>query len=797
MVKAWSSRDHNFLHDLLVNLFFNFNFNFSDLYCILLFLFLSFSSTTMSEATSSPSGAISSSSSSLSSPNSAPISEPTSDEQPDLGAFVTVLREFNHLQPPPRIPVQIRTATSSTTPTFHSVSGAELRSRSGRTGNSRIGSQGAESTLSSFTRPPSSSFHPDGSTVWTHALIASYLNNGTPSNDVITDDEEYEGMGGEYQYTPASIALTVDIASEVDFPSFDERSQDSNPPFVEMSPYPQSDSVIPLPVILESNTQRLDSRETDFEDDLERSIDRDHGDSSSATSRDIIRPFLEDPVSATITTNSQNHSHSESHLTSIQLQSQARPNTTTVASPSSSLSYPTLPSSGVAPYISSGSVPQQPSSPENNPRNIAITGNSPTYLASLLNRSQNPIPPRTTSDSSLTTTGSASSSSLSLLSYQIIETPPLPVEEESDPETSTRPSLPRQPMPATTSTNTMASLSTASLSASLKTQRSVPSHSDSSSASTHSFATQRQHPLHQVFNESSGAVSQTSLPASVSTLPNPHSPAPSPEPELPRLEVGFNSHSSFREGWSTGRITARDIGIVNDLGTPDLLPLGVLPLDPPRERTQDYRAVLDENVVDDSSPLRLLDSRTKVQTTQKLVYTSGAERHRCIVNYPDRIFDLQTVLEHQLVELPHHVRKRHLKNEILCSSLRTKTTKRMKIIHTDIHILIRIPLDITDKLKRPGVRPRLLSHDLKRRLCPILKPILLLLYINQRHLIIKVYHNFNRKIYKRSSLYHKKLKIKFNRCHHNHNQNHDYNHNYRRLLYKFKLHELLYNHPLL
>jgi len=580
----------------------------------------------MSEATFSPSvrpGAISSASSSLSSTDSAPVSEPTSDEQPDLGAFVTVLREFNHLQPPPRIPIQIRSATSSTTPTFHSVSGAELRSRSGRTGNSRIGSHGAASTLSSFTRPPSSSVHPDGSTVWNHALIASYLHTGTPSNDVITDDEEHEGMGGGYQYTPASIALTVDIASEMDYSSFDEGSHDSNPPFVEMSPYPHSDSV-PLPVILESDTQRLDSRETaHFEDDLERSTDRDHGDTSSATSRDIIRPFVEDPVSTAITTNSQNHSRSESHLDSIQLLSQARPNTTTAPSPSSSLSYPTLPSSGVAPYISSVSAPQQLSSPDHNPRNIAIAGNSPTYLASLLNRSQNPIPPRTTSDSSLTTTGSASSSSLSLLSYQIIETPPLPVEEESDPETSTRPSLPRLP----TSTNTMASLSTASLSASLKTQRSVPSHSDSSSAS---FATQRQRPLHSVFNESTGAASQTSLAASASTLPNSYSPPPSPEPERPRPEAGFNGQSSFRNGWNEGRITARDIGIVNDLGTPDQLPLEIPPVDPPRGRTQKYHVVVDENVVDDIS----LDSRIKVQTTKKSSHTSGTQHQFHIVNYP-------------------------------------------------------------------------------------------------------------------------------------------------------------------
>ena len=41
-----------------------------------------------------------------------------------------------------------------------------------------------------------------------------------------------------------------------------------------------------------------------------------------------------------------------------------------------------------------------------------------------------------------------------------------------------------------------------------------------------------------------------------------------------------------------------------------------------------------------------------------------------------------------------------------------------------------------------------------------------------------------------------KLKIKFNRCHHSHNHNH-YNRSRRLLLYKLKLHEVLYNHPLL
>ena len=144
---------------------------------------------------------------------------------------------------------------------------------------------------------PSSSIRPDGSTMWNHALIASYLRNGTnPSNDAITDDEEYEGMGGGgYQYTPGRIVLTVDIALEMDYPS----SRDSNPLFIQMSPYPPSDSIIPLPVILESDAQQMDSREpARFEDSLEGSADRDRGDTSSATSRDAVRLFLEHPETA-------------------------------------------------------------------------------------------------------------------------------------------------------------------------------------------------------------------------------------------------------------------------------------------------------------------------------------------------------------------------------------------------------------------------------------------------------------------------------------------------------------------
>ena len=133
--------------------------------------------------------------------------------------------------------------------------------------------------------------------MWNHALIASYLRNGTnPSNNAIMDNEKYEGMGGGgYQYTPGQIALMADIASEMDYPS----SCDSNPPFIQISSYPPSDSIIPLPVILESDTQQMDSREpAHFEDGLEGSADRDRGDTSSATSRDTVRLFLEHPATA-------------------------------------------------------------------------------------------------------------------------------------------------------------------------------------------------------------------------------------------------------------------------------------------------------------------------------------------------------------------------------------------------------------------------------------------------------------------------------------------------------------------
>src|SRR5687767_12727031 len=53
------------------------------------------------------------SSESQSTTDSGPSSEATSDEQPDLGAFGTVLRAWTHLQPPPRISHPSQPLTSS------------------------------------------------------------------------------------------------------------------------------------------------------------------------------------------------------------------------------------------------------------------------------------------------------------------------------------------------------------------------------------------------------------------------------------------------------------------------------------------------------------------------------------------------------------------------------------------------------------------------------------------------------------------------------------------------------------
>lgn len=179
-------------------------------------------------STSSPQTIAISPSFSSDSTSSAPHSEPTSDEQPDLGAFTTVLRAWTYLQPHPRIPP----------PPFPSSSSSRTY-------------RADTSSISSFTRPGTSVAtgtesplpEVEGSTVWNQRRIQSYLDlySGTPTSDRLDDDEDLEeedeatklssnaAHNNEGEYSPRSPprspavslastdgARTVEIISELD-----------------------------------------------------------------------------------------------------------------------------------------------------------------------------------------------------------------------------------------------------------------------------------------------------------------------------------------------------------------------------------------------------------------------------------------------------------------------------------------------------------------------------------------------------------------------------------------------------
>ena len=201
----------------------------------------------MSDTTSPPSVHLHplSSSSSMSSTDSAPQSEPTSDEQPDLGAFTTVLRAWTYLQPPPRVPVQIYSPTTSTTTIYQpdqSVVDSDIQSNSQALPpssssftrppsgsvlheDSAVGSNVLPQSFSSFTRPTTSSVLQEESTVWNHAPIASYLYSETPSIDLEDENSVVSTEGGR----------TVEILS------FDDHSS--------LAPsQPPSDVAVPVPL---------------------------------------------------------------------------------------------------------------------------------------------------------------------------------------------------------------------------------------------------------------------------------------------------------------------------------------------------------------------------------------------------------------------------------------------------------------------------------------------------------------------------------------------------------------------
>ncbi|KAK0450408.1 uncharacterized protein EV420DRAFT_753387 [Desarmillaria tabescens] len=104
-------------------------------------------------------------------------SEPTSDEQPNLGAFTTVLREWNYLQPPRRInPVTAVRQTSTTTTS---------------TTTSQTQSSITPSDYSHSELEYDSDLRPEGSTVWSHKPIASYLKLDETATETDQDFDEY------------------------------------------------------------------------------------------------------------------------------------------------------------------------------------------------------------------------------------------------------------------------------------------------------------------------------------------------------------------------------------------------------------------------------------------------------------------------------------------------------------------------------------------------------------------------------------------------------------------------------
>ncbi|KAF8650669.1 hypothetical protein AX16_005126 [Volvariella volvacea WC 439] len=133
-------------------------------------------------------------------------SEATSDETPDLGAFTTVLREWNHLQPPLRIP-RFHTSSSSAT------------------------------TRTAQTLPTDAQTPIEGSTVWNHLPIDTYFDphstttNGAQTNSPPLSPPQSSSppypphrwrshSDGEFDYNfeeeGTESARTVEIDSELD-----------------------------------------------------------------------------------------------------------------------------------------------------------------------------------------------------------------------------------------------------------------------------------------------------------------------------------------------------------------------------------------------------------------------------------------------------------------------------------------------------------------------------------------------------------------------------------------------------
>lgn len=134
-------------------------------------------------------------------------SEATSEELPDLGAFTTVLRELNYLQPGPRV-TNARQQQSAFTPSsvIYDRSQSDLESDS----DLRLA----------------------GSTVWSHRPIASYLSAAAVTTDTETDgaDSRLWATAAESNGTPEpQIIPIVDELSDLDYHSAFPDDDDDDP----------------------------------------------------------------------------------------------------------------------------------------------------------------------------------------------------------------------------------------------------------------------------------------------------------------------------------------------------------------------------------------------------------------------------------------------------------------------------------------------------------------------------------------------------------------------------------------
>lgn len=141
-------------------------------------------------------------------------SQYTSDEQPDLGAFGTIFREWGYLQPPLRIPQHDETSG------LHGINGST-------TSMSVYGSGVGDLRTKTNTRAGWSSVDEFGSTVWNHLPAAQYIQSldDTSMNGMNTSPPSFSSISiGSFRTSTrthlprrgASVTLTTNDSTDTD-----------------------------------------------------------------------------------------------------------------------------------------------------------------------------------------------------------------------------------------------------------------------------------------------------------------------------------------------------------------------------------------------------------------------------------------------------------------------------------------------------------------------------------------------------------------------------------------------------